>query len=144
MENTATIRGRNYSFGYLPPTEALGLELTIAQVIGGPLFKALAAGGSEEQDGAIALSALAVNLNPERLISNMNLVFKYVQCEGKRITSIDETFSGGRHGDVWEVFIYGLRYNFHELFPESLSTFFRERMKKAGSNLSIPPISTGT
>lgn len=123
------IRGRDYAFGIIPPIEAIEVEVAICRVIGEPLFKSLMQVGkdengkvSKEEFMAIAGSAIGLmssRMDAKELIATMDKVFKYVSCDGKRI-EMNSTFVG-RNRELWEVFFVGLRHNFSDFLPDSLS-----------------------
>jgi len=125
MENTKQIGERTYSFGTLPPVEAVRVEVAIARVIGEPLFKAFMdakkTGSTEkdaEQAGATAIGLLLSKMDADELLATMETVFKYVTCDGKRV-EINATFSG-RNKELWQVFIAALRFNFSDFLPAGL------------------------
>ncbi|MCL2829839.1 MAG: hypothetical protein FWD77_03755 [Betaproteobacteria bacterium] len=129
MDKTQDIGGRRYDFGTLPAVEAVKVEVAIARVIGEPLFKAFtdAKKGSEEaaeSAGAAAIGLLASRMNAEELLETMQTVFRYVSCDGQRISNIDTTFTG-RNRELWQVFIAALRFNFSDFFPENLFASLR-------------------
>jgi hypothetical protein len=110
----------------MPPTKSIKVEVTIARVIGEPLFKAFMdhrqTGESQQsmmQAGAAAIGLMASRLDADELLQTMITVFEYVSCDSKRIGSIDECFVG-RNKELWEVFIYALRFNFTDFLRESL------------------------
>ncbi len=125
MDNTKQIGDRNYSFGTIPPVEAVRVEVAVARVIGEPLFKAFMDAkktGSTEQDaeqaGATAIGLLLSKMDADELLATMETVFKYVTCDGKR-TDINATFTG-RNKELWQVFIAALRFNFSDFLPAGL------------------------
>ncbi|MDX9707853.1 MAG: putative phage tail assembly chaperone [Azospira sp.] len=125
MDNTKQIGERTYSFGTLPPVEAVRVEVAVARVIGEPLFKAFMdakkTGSTEkdaEQAGATAIGLLLSKMDADELLATMETVFKYVTCDGKRV-EINATFSG-RNKELWQVFIAALRFNFSDFLPAGL------------------------
>ena len=98
MENTANIGGRKYDFGFLPAMESVFLQIDIVKTIGEPLFKAFMTAQegdlSAEQAGGMLIGLLSANLDPALIQKNLLIVFKYVFCDGKRVTNLDETFTG--------------------------------------------------
>ena len=125
MDNTKQIGERTYSFGTLPPVEAVRVEVAVARVIGEPLFKAFMdakkTGSTEkaaEQAGATAIGRLLSKMDADELLATMETVFKYVTCDGKRV-EINATFSG-RNKELWQVFIAALRFNFSDFLPAGL------------------------
>jgi hypothetical protein len=125
MDNTKQIGERSYSFGTLPPVEAVRVEVAVARVIGEPLFKAFMdakkTGSTEkdaEQAGATAIGLLLSKMDADELLATMETVFKYVTCDGKRV-EINATFSG-RNKELWLVFIAALRFNFSDFLPAGL------------------------
>ena len=125
MDNTKQIGERTYSFGTIPPVEAVRVEVAIARVIGEPLFKAFMdakkTGSTEkdaEQAGATAIGLLLSKMDADELLATMETVFKYVTCDGKRVES-NATFAG-RNKELWQVFIAALRFNFSDFLPAGL------------------------
>jgi len=125
MDNTKQIGERTYSFGTLPPVEAVRVEVAVARVIGEPLFKAFMdakkTGSTEkdaEQAGATAIGLLLSKMNADELLETMRTVFQYVTCDGKRV-DINATFAG-RNKELWQVFIAALRFNFSDFLPAGL------------------------
>ena len=125
MDNTKQIGERTYSFGTIPPVEAVRVEVSVARVIGEPLFKAFMdakkTGSTEkdaEQAGATAIGLLLSKMDADELLATMETVFKYVTCDGKRV-DINATFTG-RNKELWQVFIAALRFNFSDFLPAGL------------------------
>lgn len=125
MDNTKQIGERTYSFGTIPPVEAVRVEVAVARVIGEPLFKAFMdakkTGSTEkdaEQAGATAIGLLLSKMDADELLATMETVFKYVTCDGRRV-EINATFSG-RNKELWQVFIAALRFNFSDFLPAGL------------------------
>lgn len=128
MASSATekIGGRVFSFGTIPATEALSVQVSIMRVIGEPLFKALAgqssgAEGSKEkilEIGGAAVGVMASRMDAPELLRTMETVFKYVTVDGQRI-NIDTHFTG-RPKELWQVFLKALRVNFSD-FTDGLS-----------------------
>lgn len=121
------IGGRQISIGKLGCIDALNVQVAIASVTGGPLFSAIVGNETDLNSDArkaaifLALGKVAEHISPEKLISTMETVFKCVTIDGKRINSIDESFSG-RNKEVWQVFIAALKENFADFLPEGLLT----------------------
>lgn len=125
MENTQQIGDRTFTFGTIPAMEAVKVEVSVARVIGEPLFKAFMdakATGSTESDaeaaGATAIGLLLSKMDTKELLDTMQTVFQYVSCDGKRI-DINATFTG-RNKELWLVFIAALRFNFSDFLPAGL------------------------
>lgn len=123
-----TIGGRDYSFGVIPATEAVRVEVAVAKVIGEPLFKAFTSGNIKgeklstedmRQVGMMAMGQMAAKMDPDELLKTMDTCLKYVSCDAKRIDSIDSHFTG-RNRELWEVFIASLQVNFADFLPASL------------------------
>jgi len=127
MENRYELNGRVYSFGTIPPTKAVFLEIEIAKLIGEPLFKAFTAGegGDSKEAGALAIGLLCSKADADSFIRMLRTVFEHTSCDGQRI-EMDATFNG-RNREMLQVFIYGLRYNFRDFFPESLLNSIRAK-----------------
>lgn len=127
MDKQTTINGRIYVFGHIPPTRAIKVEVTLVKVLGGSLIKAFLGAKSGKQSkeellaiGASAMAAMSERLTAEELEATMATVFEYASCDGERII-MDQTFRGGKHREMWSAFLYGLRYNFADFMPASLS-----------------------
>lgn len=129
-----TVNDRTYTFGVIPPIEALRVEVSIARVIGEPLFKAFMdtkkTGAGEdvsEQAGVTAIGLMLSKMDADELIATMEIVFKYVSCDGKRV-NIEAHFVG-KNKELWQVFTEALKHNFSDFFPESLSGSIRKGMQ---------------
>jgi hypothetical protein len=121
-----TINDRSYTFGTLPPIEAIRVEVAIARVIGEPLFKAFMDAkktGSTEADaqaaGAAAIGLLASKMDADELIKTIETVMKYVMLNGRRVI-IEQDFNK-RNKELWQVFIAALKENFSDFLPDGLS-----------------------
>ena len=135
MENTQQIGDRTFTFGTIPAMEAVKVEVSVARVIGEPLFKAFMdakATGSAESDaeaaGATAIGLLLSKMDAKELLETMQTVFQYVSCDGKR-TDINATFTG-RNKELWQVFIAALRFNFSDFLPAGLFASVQSKTKK--------------
>lgn len=135
MENTQQIGDRTFTFGTIPAMEAVKVEVSVARVIGEPLFKAFMdakATGSAESDvetaGAMAIGMLLSKMDAKELLETMQTVFQYVSCDGKR-TDINATFTG-RNKELWQVFIAALRFNFSDFLPAGLFASVQGKTKK--------------
>lgn len=135
MDKQQTIGDRTYSFGTIPALEAVRVEVSVARVIGEPLFKAFMdakkTGSSEadaEQAGAAAIGLLLSKMDADELLVTMETVFKYVSCDGKRV-DINVTFTG-RNKELWQVFVGALRFNFSDFLPEGLFASVKSKAKK--------------
>ena len=135
MENQKQIGDRTYSFGSIPAMEAVKVEVSVARVIGEPLFKAFMdakATGSAESDaeaaGATAIGLLLSKMDADELLATMETVFKYVTCDGKRV-EINATFAG-RNKELWQVFIAALRFNFSDFLPAGLFASVQQAVTK--------------
>lgn len=136
MENTLQIGDRTYSFGVIPALEAVKVEVSVMKVIGEPLFKAFMEtkkGSSEDQDieaaGATAIGLLLSKMDPVELVETMKTVFTYVGYQGKTRVDINADFTG-RNKELWQVFVYALRFNFRDFLPESLFASLRSKLPK--------------
>lgn len=120
------INGRTFSFGIIPATECVGVQVAIASVIGEPLFKAVMTSDKAAKGkvtladlGPVAVGLMMTRLSEmgsDKLLQVMNVVFKYVSCDGKRII-LDECFTG-RPREMWQVFLAALKVNFSDFFSE--------------------------
>jgi hypothetical protein len=141
-ENNTTIGDRVISVGFLPALKAVKVQVAIANLCGEALFKAVTTkNNNPEEAGAAAISALTSHLDSDVLINAMTTVFEYVTIDGKRTSSIDEAFAGGRNKELWQVFFFALKVNFKDFFPESL---FRSIAAKVTSSQSNSSTSTGS
>ena len=134
-DNSKQIGGRLYSFGTIPAIEAVTVEVSVARVIGEPLFKAFMdskkTGASEpdaEAAGATAIGLLLSKMDARELISTMETVFKYVSVDGQRV-DINATFTG-RNKELWQVFIAALRFNFSDFLPDGLFASVQNKLQK--------------
>ena len=115
-ENQKEIGGRIYSFGMIPPTKSIPVQVAIARVLGEPFFKMATAAKGEGAEGQISVMATAIGMltakmDPDELVRVMNTVFDYTSVDGKKIVSIDSAFVG-RNTEMWEAFGEGLRFNY--------------------------------
>jgi hypothetical protein len=125
--NLEKIGGRTFSFGIMPATEALSVQVAVGRVIGEPLFKALteADGGKDKAKllelGAAAVGMMAARMDAADLLKTMQTVFTYVTVDGKRINMDSDADHGGFTGrpkEMWQVFIKALQVNFADFFAE--------------------------
>lgn len=133
MDNQLTIKDRTFSFGIIPPVEAVRVEVAVAKVIGEPLFKAFmdakktgSTAQDAEQAGAAAIGMLLSKMDADELLATMETVFKYVSCDGKRV-EMNSTFVG-RNKELWQVFVQALRFNFSDFLPEGLFASVQSKM----------------
>lgn len=136
MDNQLELNGRRFSFGVIPPVEAIRVEVAIARVIGEPLFKAfMEAKGkdgktdkeAEVEAGAAAIGLLASKMDADELIKTMQTVFNYVGVDGRARVDINMDFSG-RNKELWQVFIAALRFNFRDFLPAGLLSSISAKM----------------
>jgi hypothetical protein len=138
------IGGRQISVGTLAPTLALKVEVVIARVCGEALFKAFTTAKNQDEMQAAAGAAIALmtsRLDADELLQTMEIVMQCVRIDGAPVASIDASFVG-RNRDLWQVFIYALRVNFADFFPDDLLRSIASQAK--GLSPSNPPTSTGT
>lgn len=133
MEKTKVIDGRTFSFGFIPPEEAIDVHVAVAKVVGEPLFKAFMdpkkTGGTEadaEQAGTAAIALMLSKMNSADLKAAMHSVFKYTNCEDQRV-DMNATFVG-KPGAMYKVFVAGLAYNFSDFLPEGLFDSLRQKL----------------
>lgn len=133
--NQLAIGTRVYSFGNIPPTEAIKVEVVIARACGEPLFKAFMdskkTGMTKEEmeaAGGMAIGLIASRVNSDELLATMETVFTYVSVDGKRCI-IDQDFVG-RNKELWQVFIAALKFNFSDFLPEGLLTSVQKFTQK--------------
>ena len=115
-DNQKTIGGRVYSFGMIPPTKSVPVQVAIARVLGEPFFKMATAAKGEGSEGQISVMATAIGMltakmDSDELLKTMTVVFDYTSVDGNKITSIDSAFVG-RNTEMWEAFGEGLRFNY--------------------------------
>lgn len=115
-DNQKVIGGRTYSFGMIPPTRSVSVQVAIARVLGEPFFKMATAAKGEGTEGQISVMATAIGMltakmDADELLRVMTTVFEYTNVDGAKITSIDSTFVG-RNTEMWEAFGEGLRFNY--------------------------------
>lgn len=115
-DNQKEIAGRTYSFGMIPPTKSVSVQVAIARVLGEPFFKMATAAKGEGAENQISVMATAIGMltakmDPDELLRVMTTVFQYVSIDGKPIASIDSAFVG-RNTEMWEAFGEGLRFNY--------------------------------
>lgn len=140
QENTKIIGDRTYSFGTIPPVEAVVIEVAIAKVIGEPLFRAFMdskkTGNTEEemnQAGAVAIGMLMSKMDAKELVGTMQSVFQYVGIAGvKSRVDLNADFMG-RNREVWQVFIAALRFNFSDFLPAGLFASLQSAVKGASN-----------
>lgn len=144
MDNQLIIGDRTYSFGMLPAVDAVRVEVSVAKVLGEPLFKALMEVDGKEKSpeaiGATAIGLLTSKMDADELLTTMETLFNHTTANGQRI-EINSAFTG-RNGELWKVFMGALRYNFQDFF-DALSSVLPQDMKTK-LDLSNQPISTGT
>lgn len=132
MSNQKIINGRQYSFSTLSATDAVGVEVAVARVIGEPLFKAFTAAKDGDQDaqaaGAAAIGLLASKMDAKDLLATMQTVFKAVSVDGRPINGDIDTHFTGRNRELWQAFIAALQFNFADFFPEGLLGSAREKL----------------
>jgi hypothetical protein len=124
MSAQKIIGGRTYSFGTLPATKAVTVEITLVRIIGEPLLKFLSSGKSlkdinVETVGGEILGQLAGRLNADEIIPVMTTVFEHVSCDGL-LVNMDATFTG-RLKEMHLVFFEALKVNFADFFSASPS-----------------------
>lgn len=120
-ENSTEIGGRVVACGFLPAMKAVEVQVAIASLCGEALFKAVTTKSKNKQEvGAAAIAALTSHLDSDVLMKAMKTTFEYVSIDGKRVTSIDEAFAGGRNKDLWLTFFFALRVNFRDFFSDGL------------------------
>lgn len=132
VDNKLVIGETIYTFGVIPATIAVKVEVAIAKVIGEPLFKSVTEidfknlgkedDGKLQEIGGTAVSLIMSNMDSEKLLETMNHVFAYVHCNGTRIGDNIDSFFTGKNKELWQVFLYGLKYNFSDFIEGLLST----------------------
>lgn len=132
-----TFGGRLFSFGMMPPTDAIRVEVSLVKAIGEPLLRAFIKAQEISKDQKFAnlaelksnpevldtvskaMGTISARMDAEDLLKTMGLVFDRIVCNGQPI-NIDATFVG-RNKELWQVFMEGLRVNFADFFPDGLS-----------------------
>ena len=135
MENRFELNDRTYTFGTIPPFEAIKVETAVVRVVGEPLFKAMMepkkTGQTAEEAmaaGAAVVGLVTAKLDADTIIETMETVFKYVTVDGER-ANINKHFVG-RNKELWQVFIAGLRFNFSDFLPEGLFASVQKAVTK--------------
>jgi hypothetical protein len=112
-----TLNGKTYTFGTIPPYEAVRIQVAIARVTGEAIFKSFA--GYKKGDnvdlqaiGSVAIGLMASRMDPDELVATMEAVFNYVNVD-KRKLIVDSDFNG-KPKDMWLVFFQALRHNFSD------------------------------
>lgn len=120
------LNGRKFSFGTIPALEAIDVEVSVAKVIGEPLFAAFT-GQSDDKEalGAAAIGLMLSKMDAKELKQTLEKVFAYVNVDGSKVV-IDMHFTG-KNKELWIVFIQALRFNFSDFLPESLLTSIKEK-----------------
>lgn len=134
MDNTKQIGDRVFTFGTIPPVEAVRVQVAVARVIGEPLFKAFMdtkKTGEGDADTAAAAGSAAIGLllskmDADELVKTMETVFRYCSVDGKRV-QIDATFNG-KPKEMWQVFIGALVFNFSDFLPDGLFASIRAKI----------------
>lgn len=123
------LNGRKFSFGTIPALEAIDVEVSVAKVIGEPLFAAFTGDAesaeSKEALGATAIGLMLSKMDAKELKATIEKVFAYVNVDGTKVI-IDMHFTG-KNKELWIVFIQALRFNFSDFLPESLLTSLKEK-----------------
>lgn len=150
MDNQFNYGGVSYSFGVIPPFEAVKVELVVVKAIGEPLFRAFSeskkqgvetnildtlANHTEETPAdaeslgkAVASTGAAIGMITSRLHYTeieelLTTVFKYVSANGKRVI-IEQDFLG-KNRALWVVLFAALRFNFTDFLTDGLSTLVK-------------------
>lgn len=131
------IGGRTYSFGTIPPLDAVDVEIAIASVIGEPLFRMFMdhkkTGNTPEEEQAAMASAIGLlmsKMNKALLRETLTTVFSFVGVDGRARIDINSDFMG-RNKELWLVFIAALRHNFSDFLPESLLNSMQGKIQAA-------------
>lgn len=134
MENNKQIGERLFTFGYIPPSESIHVQVAIARVIGEPLFKAfmdVKKTGAEKSDaeaaGVVAIGMLLSKMDAAELLATMETVFKYVTVDGKRC-NMESNFAG-RNKELWQVFIAAVVFNFSDFLPDGLFDSIKSKLQ---------------
>lgn len=134
-----TIGGREFGFRTIPAEESVLVQVTVASVIGEPLFKALTQTPLNEEGkvdkaqmmaifGAM-VGLLTTKLNGKELLQLMKDVFKYVSVEGKPLI-INEHFDH-KPKEMWFVLWEALRFNYTDFLPANLFSSDLEELLSA-------------
>lgn len=143
-QNQTVIGGRTISVGTIPPKNAIKVQLVIGKVCGEALFRSVATAKDEKDmisTASVAIGTMMSRMDADELIATMETVFEFVTIDGKRVM-MEQDFNG-RNLEMWQVFIFALRVNFRDFFPETLLASIRAKMA-ALSKSSSPQTSTGT
>lgn len=120
------IGDRTYSFGIMPASTAFDVEVALAEVIGEPLFKAIAGGGVSGNDkeklldvSGMAIGMIASRARQANLLPTIKTCFEYVRVDTGTGTAvpvnIDSHFTG-RPKELWQVFFIAIQVNFADFF----------------------------
>lgn len=135
-----TIGGREFGFRTIPAEESVLVQVTVASVIGEPLFKALTQTPMSE-DGKIdkaqmtaifgsMVGLLTTKLDGPALLKLLKAVFKYVSVDGRDVV-INEHFDH-KPKEMWFVLWEALRFNYSDFLPGNL--FSSDLGELMGSN----------
>lgn len=132
-----TIGGRLFSFGRLPATKALKLQLKLVKIIGGEVGSLAELASSTRKKGDVAsfdllgeiVSRVSSRVEEDALILMMEEVFSKVSCDGKPII-LDQTFASSPT-EAWKIFVEGLRVNLADFLAVLKSTLNREEIKES-------------
>jgi hypothetical protein len=127
-----TIDGREYTFGRIPPTKSVPLQVQLIKLIG-PEIQLLLGQDMAKLKSAFDskdIAALGATLAPvafgaiqnadgAEVMRLMVQVFAYTKCNGNVIDEkeIDPVFGNSDPGTMWKVFFEGLKVNYSRFFP---------------------------
>lgn len=136
MENTLAYGDRTYSFGMIPPEQAIEVEVAIARVVGEPLFKAFVSGDLNTEDadkfgaaGAAAIGLMMSRMDAADITRTMKTVFSYCGLGGQK-TKLALADFHGRNKEMWIIFLHAVRYNFADFLPDGLITSLGKAIPK--------------
>ncbi len=123
---------RLYSFGVIPPVDAIDIQVAIVRIFGEGVLRLLIGSGKDqaEQLGAFASAIKTIAAHPnaralkDEIKEMLATAFKWVtvSMQGGRGAPVTlETTFTGRNREMWMVFAEAVRVNFADFFPASPS-----------------------
>ena len=117
---------RTYTFGIMPASVAYEVEVALAEVIGEPLFKAIAGGGvGADKEKLLDVSGVAIAMIASRarqanLLPTIKTCFEYVKVDingsGQAFPINFDVHFTGRNKEMWQVFVAAIKVNFSDFF----------------------------
>lgn len=122
-----TFGDRLFSFGVIPPSDAIDVEVDIVRIFGEGVLRLLIGSGRDQgaQLEAFAAAIRTIASHPNARVLKQEVkemlatAFKCVTCAGSPV-SLDVTFTG-RNKEAWMVFAEAVRVNFADFFLDAPS-----------------------